>query len=91
MPSTLPIPIHKTLDYHDAHVLNGINRQVFSITLSKQLTPTIMSWRCHNCGGVVFQYYNKPLAIFEGAINLNDCEMPTDHLCKRCNIIFRIT
>jgi len=91
MNDTIPNGFHRTQDWKDTHTQNALQKQVFTIYLSKQKTPTVMNWRCHNCGSLVFQYYNLPNAIFDGAMNIADCEQPTDHLCKKCNIIFRVT
>lgn len=82
---------HKTLPYREAHQLNAVKRTYFTIIFSREMTPTVMNWRCHNCGKIVFQYYNHPKAAFDGAINVADIDKPTDHQCEKCNIIFRIT
>jgi hypothetical protein len=83
--------IHKTLTFKQVHELNADQKRFFTIILSTEPTPTVMTFRCFNCGSIVFQYYNRPRAAFEGAINISECEKPTDHLCKKCNIMYRVT
>lgn len=80
-----------TLTYKQIHEINAQHKRYFTIILSMERTPTVMAFRCFSCGGVVFQYYNIPRVAFEGAINILECEKPTDHLCKKCNIIYRVT
>jgi len=82
---------YPTPSFKEVHTLNAKTKRYMTVLFSQELTPTVQDWRCHSCGSIVFQYYNAPKAVFDGAINIADCIHPTDHLCKKCNIIFRIT
>ncbi len=82
---------HPSLSFKEMHNINAESKKYFTIIMSKEKTPGVMRWRCYNCGGTVFEYYNVPKAGFDGAINIDDCEKPTDHLCRKCNIIYRVT
>lgn len=66
-------------------------KRFITILLSRDKSPGVMNWRCYSCGSIVFQYFNSPRAIFEGAISIDDLDIPTDHLCKKCNIVYRVT
>jgi hypothetical protein len=84
-------PIYPTTAFKEQRQLNTKKRRVITVFLSNEPTDGVEDWRCQKCGGIVFQYYNQIRGVFEGAINLEDCEKPTDHLCRKCNIIFRLT
>lgn len=88
---TLPNGKPRILDFKEQHAVNALKKEYRTIIMSRELLDHVRNFRCDNCGGIVFQYYNMPKAVFQGAINLEDCEQPTDHLCKRCNIIYRVT
>lgn len=82
--------LHKTLSYKQAHDLNEKRKRFFTIFLSQDTTPTVMNFRCFNCGSIIFQYHNVLRGTFEGAIDIKETEKATDHLCKKCNIIYRL-
>lgn len=82
---------YRTPFYGQTHLNNAKAKEYRTIIMSKETSEEIKNWRCDTCGSIVFQYYNSIKAVFQGAMNIADCEMPTDHLCKKCNIIFRVT
>lgn len=78
-------------DFKSTHRENALQKRCVTVIMSTDKTQGVMKWRCFNCGHVVFEYYNFPKGVFDGAIKVEDCEKPTDHLCRTCNIIFRVT
>lgn len=67
---------------------NG-NEKVVTVIMGSDFTPEEKhDFRCHNCGRIVFNYYSEVRIIILG--EMREVSRPTDIMCSRCKIIYRI-
>jgi hypothetical protein len=63
-----------------------------SVILRNDTAYAEKTFRCINCGAIVFKYFSDVHIIFDGIITDTDARKigrPCDILCRRCKVVYR--
>lgn len=80
---------------HQGQVPQFVYPQAYyiSVVLRNDTAYAEKTFRCLNCGAIVFKYFSDVHIIFDGIITDADARKigrPCDIMCKRCKIVYRI-